>query len=171
MKADAHWVRDSLVEDAVKPAQAAGRVVDSQAAADHIVGILEGMDRKQAAAKPVAQKVSEADKVDIFAEEFKKRTGRDLGMTLEREMAPRKIVPLDKLEAVGRQRLAERLRWIKSKPDLYQRVKGLAVGLTSPSKPTRERAGEKMREFIAMTDRLAGFHWGNPKPKKLTFGG
>lgn len=169
MKADALWVRDSLVEDAVKPAQAAGRVVDTRAASDHIVGILEGMDRKEAVAKPVAQPVSEADKVDEFAAEFERRTGRSLSMTLEKEMKPRKLVPIDQVEAVGRQRLAERLRWVKSRPDLYQQVKGLAVGLTSQSKPTRERAAEKMREFIAKTDRLAGHDWRKPAPKKLHF--
>ena len=172
MKADPLWVRDSLVEDVTRPSQEDGRVVDANAASEYIVGILERMDRKQADAKPVPQPKSQADKVGEFAVEFERRTGRSLpdALELERNMPERKLVALDKSEAIARQRLAERLRWIKSKPDLYEQVKGPAAGLLSKDKNIREKAAQKLRDVIAKTDRLCGHEWHKPKPKRLTFG-
>ena len=166
-------MRDSLVEDAIQPARDAGKEVDAQAYNDYIVGILEGLDHKQATQDtPAAADGVPKDRDEVTANEFERRTGRDMpSMSVDRNPESPRLVNVSHLEQVGRARLAARLRWIKQRPDLYERVKGLSIALNSSHKPTRERAALKMREFIAMTDRLAGHDWRKPKQEKLVFSG
>lgn len=170
MKADPQWVRDSLVEDAVKPAHEAGKEVNVRAAEEYFVGVLDKLERKRAEAKPKPAPQAK----DATADEFRKATGRELDPAWKTEKRLAKADPFvrqDQLKTVGMMRLRERLRWIKQRPDLYQQVKGLALALNSSNPAVREKAALKMREFIEKTNRLAGHDWRKPKPKKLVFGG
>lgn len=173
MKADPQWVRDSLVADAVEPAKAAGKEVNVRAVEDYMVETLRKLERKNAEAKPKTSPVQERDDEDQVRKEFRKATGREMpDVYVERggQRKERPIVTMSEIERVGRQRLAERLRWIKARPDLYEKVKGMVVALHSSKPEHRERAAQKLREFIAMTDRLAGHDWRKPKPQNLWFG-
>lgn len=174
MKPTPQWVKDSLVEDAVAPAKQAGRDVDAVAIESEIVQILERMDRKQAdAVAPTKQAKPERDEEEQTRKEFKKRTGRDMdpSMYVDRTPRARKMVQISEVERVGRERMAERMRWIKERPDMFEKIKGLIVGLHSSSPETREKAGQKLREFIESTNVLAGHDWRVPKPQRLMFNG
>lgn len=174
MKPTPQWVKDSLVEDTVAPIKARGGEANAQAIESEIVGILERMDRKQADAVKPAKQAVERDDEEQVRKEFKRRTGREMdsSMGVDRTpRAPRKMVQIDEIERVGRQRMAERMRWIKERPDMFEKIKGLIVGLHSSNSDTREKAGQKLREFIESTNVLAGHDWRVPKPGKLTFSG
>lgn len=162
-KVDNLWVRDSLVEDLVQARE--GRETDVRAASDYIVATLERMDRKEAdrVQRPNAQK-----KPGAVEAEYKRRTGEDMpAMSVDRNPQPRKLVQIDEVERVGRLRLAKRLRWIKSKPEMAARLKGLAVGLNSPKRDVREKAALKVRELLDESDRLVGRSWMLPDPQRL----
>lgn len=160
----------------MKPQADAGKIPDVQATSDYIVGVLERMDRKEAEAKPVVKREKpkpRLSKDEITANEFKRRTGRELqpGWLTEKNPTNRKIVPLSKIEQIGRKRLAERLAWMRTKPDLRKELEDVAAFLYSSDRDLREKAAAKIRKLIKKSNRLAGHDWRKPKPKKITLSG
>jgi len=167
-KVDPRWVRDSLVEDLVKPAHEAGKPVDVAAGEDYIVGVLEKLERKRSERKATPAKTETKSKTD---DEFKRRTGRELDPNWKPDTGRQSVVRQDQVRLVGEHLLVQRLRWIRQRPELFAQVKHLAVALNSGNQATRENAAQQMRAFIAKTDKWAGHRWDAPKGKKLMFSG
>jgi|SRR6056297_1060043 len=168
MKADPIEVRDSLVRDAVEPARDSGREVNVRAASDYVVGVLQTLEQKNADAKPVQTE----SKADAVASEYEKATGRKLdgkSKVERRESTLDSFVHQDTLRVVGEHRLVERLRWIRQRPDLFNKIKGAAIMLNSPDANVRAKAKAKVIKALDQSNRLAGYDWRKPKPKKLFF--
>lgn len=173
-KADLHSVRDDLVRDLTSQVRERGAVPDMRPATEYIIGILEGMDRKAAEAKPPAPKTQpkpERNKAEVVAAEYKRRTGNELTGSLEvqRNAQQKKLANPNQLEAVARARLQRRLAWINSKPDLRKEIQALVPGLNATRQEVREKAANKIRALLAKSDRLYGREWWKPEPKKLIF--
>ncbi len=171
MSVDPRQVRDSLVEDVVKPARDAGRDVNVQNAEKYVVDILDGMERKQSEKK--AGPVATESKNEV-GEEFRRRTGRELDENWKQDKAAIAKAQLAQdsqmRRMVGEQRLIERLRWMRARPDLRAKVESLSLALNSSNQNIRKRAEMRMVKLIEKSNKLAGFDWRQPKPGKLFFG-
>ena len=180
-KADAHWVRDTLVGDTVKGAADAGREADVPGVQAFIVDVLQGMDRKAAEAKPkhVTGHTSPEDKQGIYEEEFEKRTGRKLeNLVIERDASPGgRILTAKELTSGPMASIIERIRIINRRnpdgsdkyPKKRAQLKNLSICMNSPKPQLREQAADALEILFAWTDSIAGYSWQSPKPTILTF--
>ncbi len=174
---DSIRVRNEILAD-LAASQPDGKEIDIDAASREITGILEGMDRKKSEDARTSHRVDKKrEKLDVIASEFHRRTGRNIDREWEtmrnegEELIASKpsIVEAKGLRQIGIDRLCERLRWMRSKPEMFEQVKGLSVALNMGNKETRERAAQKLREVLERSNKLAGFDWMKGKPSKLIF--
>lgn len=147
-KSNSLSVRDTLVRDAVTPVAESGRVPDVKGMQDFIVGVLEGMDRKnpnRTAARPAPVEVEPPTPV----------------------ASP--IMGLQTFESGMRGRLIDRVQMIRRYPELYTQLKNLAICLNSPKKGVRNQAGAALIALVDRTNAIVGHDWRQPPPKKLVF--
>jgi len=172
MSVDPRWVRDSLVEDAVKPARDAGVDVDVQAAEQHVVGVLDKLERKNA--EKSAGPTATTKKDGAQEQEFRRRTGRELDENWKQDKAAiakaSLIQETQARKAIGEARFVERLRWMRKNPVLRKQVEAISLALNSSNTNIRKRAEMKMVKLIEKSNRMAGFDWRKPRPTKMHFG-
>lgn len=172
-KPTTHEVRDSLVDDAMDSAGAAGRLLDARAVSEYIEGVLQKLDRKRSEAPAKSTTCSAVKDESRVAKEFQRRSGRELDPSWKVDRGPqkqRRVIPREEILFGMKIRLGRRMQWIKQRPELFERVKGISVALNSSKPEIREKAALKMREFLKETDRLAGYDWRSGPPEKLHFG-
>ena len=168
-KPDPQAVRAALVEDALGPAHAQGRKVDVDAANSYFSGVLDSMDRKAADSKKATSIDSKSGAVAKEFDRCSADVAPDAWRVAKQRDQHNAFLHQDRLKMVGQELMRKRMRWIRQRPDLYEKVKSISLALNSADRGVRERAGIKMREFIEMTNRLAGHDWRKPAPKKLHF--
>jgi hypothetical protein len=167
-KATPHELRDSLVQDAVESVKDQGEV-NVHAVNDYIVDVLRNMDRKKAdAKKPVATKADprKPTSLDQIMSEYKKRGGESEWSTFSPDERPPAPTFVSKLDPKLYERLGARLRWLRSKPEYKKQIETLSLGLMAGGE-RKERAANKLRDILEVSDRLVGRPWWKPAPKRI----
>lgn len=168
-KASDHWVRDSLVSDAMDSAKAQGARASEQDALDFIVPILEAMDQKESEGKLIkkGQKKPGKTAAEQTQAEFAKRAkdpNANWNMTKQQIAASRLrsgqvLSPIEK-------RMVERLRLLRSKPEYRKKMESLVVGLNHTNKDVRIKAELKLNELLDLSNKTFG-DWRAPKAKRI----
>lgn len=174
-KADSHWVRDSLVEDAIASAKDNGANVTQQDVLDFIVPILESMDQKQSEGRIIKQNRN-ADKqtriadAEAAAAEFQaRRQDRSGDWTVTKRQADlasalahgRSLSPIE-------ERMVNRLRALREKPEWRKQMEALVPALNSPNKEARARAELALQDLLARSNTLFG-DWRKEPTRTLYF--
>jgi len=163
---DTGAIKESLIRDAIVP----GSDQNVAKIDRYMTDTLNRVDAKNRDAKPVK---SESKDDSIIAKEYERRTGQEFRGDAEFARESHAIAPpiigassMSQIERAqeltGRKRLAARMRWIKSKPELYAKAKGFAAGLQARNPNVRKRSEVGLRQLIEMTNRLVGYDWRNP---------
>lgn len=155
-------------------AKSQGADVSPQDALDFIVPILEGMDQKQAEGRLIktdknAKEASRRSDAEAAAAEFQKRArdkggewtvtkrGADLAQRLEKPA----LSPME-------QRMVQRLRLLRSKPELRKQMEALVPALNHPNKDIAAKAHGKLDQLLERSNALFG-DWRKEPVRKMYF--
>lgn len=157
-------MRDALLKDAIESAKLDGKRPVVQDAQDYLSRILGRIEQSRAEAKPAnTPSQSKAEKA------FEKYTGDKLDPAWKVERGGDRLAKVDDLRRVGEQRLRLRLAWIAQRPELETKLKAITIRSMSPVAEVQRKAGDELKAFLEHTNKLAGYDWRQPKPKKLIF--